>query len=550
MGRLAVPSGHGRGDRRGDAALRAGRQHPRPSSAGGALQGLDPAADVRRPAQGPRRVRQRDEVRRGLAAPSTWRPRRGNRPPTAAWSACATWVGCSTSAFPATTTCCGYWDVVADRLFKIRNSLNLQGVFRQLPLFEPPIDPAMLARATAAGLSVDAIVGGLGQPPSHVRFAVLAPARSRGRAVRHLPRRCAARAHGEGGRRGPDAAPGAPRAPAVRAQRAGALRPAAGVGEVARGRRRLDAQRHHPLRLLRAAARPQHRGHQGARARRARRRGPDEVRPQGRGARAHPARRPDGHRHRRRGGGGRPDPVALRGGGAGQEHHGPDDHRPAQDRPAGRPGRLAHPGLRGQVPLLGTRRGLRLRRDAAGPGGPLRGRQPARRRRQAQLRGRRRRQGRRLLASRAGVGAAEQPDRRGDQPDLQAAARRPAARGDRPSASGATSSCRPSRPARSSSSSTPRGRTPRARPATRRCTRGRNARPAVSTRARSRSPRTRAQGARRRMQHELVLGATARRTSSPATRAARTGCSAGRTWCSTCSACGRRTTRPTSASWC
>ena len=35
-----------------------------------------------------------------------------------------------------------YWDTVADRLFKIRNSLNIQGVFRQLPLFDPPIDPA------------------------------------------------------------------------------------------------------------------------------------------------------------------------------------------------------------------------------------------------------------------------------------------------------------------------------------------------------------------------------------------------------------------------
>jgi hypothetical protein len=66
-----------------------------------------------------------------------------------------------------------YWDVVADRLFKIRNSLNLQGVFRRLPLFEPPIDPAMLARATAAGVSVDAIIGGLAQPPTHVRFAEL-----------------------------------------------------------------------------------------------------------------------------------------------------------------------------------------------------------------------------------------------------------------------------------------------------------------------------------------------------------------------------------------
>ena len=47
-----------------------------------------------------------------------------------------------------------YWDTVADRLFKIRNSLNIQGIFRQLALFEPPIDPALLARAAAAGLDV------------------------------------------------------------------------------------------------------------------------------------------------------------------------------------------------------------------------------------------------------------------------------------------------------------------------------------------------------------------------------------------------------------
>lgn len=47
----------------------------------------------------------------------------------------------------------GYWNTVADRLFKIRNSLNIEGLFRSLALFEPPIDPAMLARATAAGIS-------------------------------------------------------------------------------------------------------------------------------------------------------------------------------------------------------------------------------------------------------------------------------------------------------------------------------------------------------------------------------------------------------------
>ena len=67
-----------------------------------------------------------------------------------------------------------YWDTVADRLFKIRNSLNIQGIFRQLPLFEPPIDPALLARAAAAGLDVGAIVNGLNQPLPLVRFQLLA----------------------------------------------------------------------------------------------------------------------------------------------------------------------------------------------------------------------------------------------------------------------------------------------------------------------------------------------------------------------------------------
>ncbi len=67
----------------------------------------------------------------------------------------------------------GYWDTVADRLFKIHNSLNLQGVFRQLALFEPPVDPALLARAAASGLDVGAIVNGLNQPLPLVRFALL-----------------------------------------------------------------------------------------------------------------------------------------------------------------------------------------------------------------------------------------------------------------------------------------------------------------------------------------------------------------------------------------
>ena len=48
----------------------------------------------------------------------------------------------------------GYWDTVGDRLFKIRHCMNIEGQVRQLPLFEPPIDPALLVRARAAGLSI------------------------------------------------------------------------------------------------------------------------------------------------------------------------------------------------------------------------------------------------------------------------------------------------------------------------------------------------------------------------------------------------------------
>jgi hypothetical protein len=46
------------------------------------------------------------------------------------------------------------WDTVADRLFKIRNCLNLDGVARPLALYEPAIDPGLLARATAAGVDL------------------------------------------------------------------------------------------------------------------------------------------------------------------------------------------------------------------------------------------------------------------------------------------------------------------------------------------------------------------------------------------------------------
>jgi len=50
-----------------------------------------------------------------------------------------------------------YWDTIEDRLFKIRNCMNISGQVRSLALFEPPIDPAMLVRAAAAGLTISEI---------------------------------------------------------------------------------------------------------------------------------------------------------------------------------------------------------------------------------------------------------------------------------------------------------------------------------------------------------------------------------------------------------
>lgn len=67
----------------------------------------------------------------------------------------------------------GYWDTVADRLFKIRHCMNIEGVVRQLPLFEPPIDPGMLVRAAAAGVDLTSALSNLNAPLPHYRFSVM-----------------------------------------------------------------------------------------------------------------------------------------------------------------------------------------------------------------------------------------------------------------------------------------------------------------------------------------------------------------------------------------
>lgn len=65
-----------------------------------------------------------------------------------------------------------YWDTIADRLFKIRHCRNIEGVFQQLPLFEPPIDAGLLARAKAAGVDLSSALSDSNTALPHYRFAM------------------------------------------------------------------------------------------------------------------------------------------------------------------------------------------------------------------------------------------------------------------------------------------------------------------------------------------------------------------------------------------
>jgi hypothetical protein len=66
-----------------------------------------------------------------------------------------------------------YWDTVADRLYKIRHCMNIEGVVRQLALFEPPIDPGALVKAVAAGVDISSALADLNSPLSLYRFNIL-----------------------------------------------------------------------------------------------------------------------------------------------------------------------------------------------------------------------------------------------------------------------------------------------------------------------------------------------------------------------------------------
>jgi len=66
-----------------------------------------------------------------------------------------------------------YWETIDDRMYKIRNSMNINGVVRQLALFAPPIDPrALLASFGSAG-TISGGATGMPYPIPNYRFSYL-----------------------------------------------------------------------------------------------------------------------------------------------------------------------------------------------------------------------------------------------------------------------------------------------------------------------------------------------------------------------------------------
>src|SRR5207248_838042 len=65
------------------------------------------------------------------------------------------------------------WDTVADRLFKIRHCMNIEGIVQELPLFPDPGDPMLLVEARAQGLSISSVFDDFRTPLPHHEFSVL-----------------------------------------------------------------------------------------------------------------------------------------------------------------------------------------------------------------------------------------------------------------------------------------------------------------------------------------------------------------------------------------
>jgi hypothetical protein len=74
---------------------------------------------------------------------------------------------------PNNPTLLAYYDTVADRLYKIRHCMNIQGQVEQLPLFSAPINPGLLVAAEAAGVDLSSVLGDIAAAVPHYRFSYM-----------------------------------------------------------------------------------------------------------------------------------------------------------------------------------------------------------------------------------------------------------------------------------------------------------------------------------------------------------------------------------------
>ncbi|ESA33674.1 virulence plasmid kda a protein [Leptolyngbya sp. Heron Island J] len=80
----------------------------------------------------------------------------------------------TTFCVPENSDFIGFWDRVESRLFNIRHSLNIEGIFRQLALFQPPLDVRALVQAAAAGgRDIGSLLADVNVPVPHYRYGFM-----------------------------------------------------------------------------------------------------------------------------------------------------------------------------------------------------------------------------------------------------------------------------------------------------------------------------------------------------------------------------------------
>ena len=75
--------------------------------------------------------------------------------------------------FPVNKDFTQYWDRVNDRIYKLNNCMDINGVKKLMPSFAPKIDPALLARMVAGGMTFDEIMAAVNNRLPNYRFTYL-----------------------------------------------------------------------------------------------------------------------------------------------------------------------------------------------------------------------------------------------------------------------------------------------------------------------------------------------------------------------------------------